>query len=144
MDLKIYFAGAIKAGREKVYDYAKMVEQFEKNGGKVLTKHVANPELSTKGENLTPKEVYKRDIKWLEEYDIVFADVTIASLGVGYEIAYAEKLEKKIYAVYEKNANISSLLKGNEKIELIAYSDINEITNKIDEIMKKCNCKEMK
>ena len=75
--MKIYFAGAIRGGREKVYDYAKMVEQFEKNGGEVLTKHVANPELSEKGEDMSFKEVYERDIKWLKECDLVFADVTL-------------------------------------------------------------------
>lgn len=100
--MKIYFAGAIRGGREKVYDYQKMVKQFEKCGGEVLTKHVADPNLSIKGEKLSFKEIYERDIKWLEECDIVFADITIASLGVGYEISYAENLEKKIYAIYKK------------------------------------------
>ncbi len=134
--MKIYFEGAIRGGREKVYDYAKMVEQFEKCGGEVLTKHVANPNLSVTGENMSPKEVYERDIKWLEECDIVFADITIASLGVGYELAYAENLGKKIYAIYEKEANVSGIIRGNEKIELMAYTDISEVINKIEQIMK--------
>ncbi len=134
--MKIYFAGAIRGGREKVCDYQKMVEQFEKCGGEVLTKHVANPNLSVIGENISPREIYERDIKWLEECDIVFADVTIPSLGVGYEISYAENLGKKIYAIYEKEVNVSGIIRGNEKIELMAYTDISEVINKIDQIMK--------
>lgn len=134
--MKIYFAGAIRAGREKVYDYKKMVEQFEKCGGKVLTKHVADPNLSVKGENISFKEIYERDIKWLEECDIVFADITVASLGVGYEISYAENLGKKIYAVYEKDTNVSGFLRGDEKINFLAYKNIDEVIDKINEIMK--------
>lgn len=134
--MKIYFAGAIKGGRQKVHDYAKMVEQFEKYGGEVLTKHVANPKLLSKGENISYKEIYERDIKWLNECDIFFADVTIASLGVGYEIAYAEKLGKKIYAVYEKDANVSGFLRGNTKINFLEYSSIEEVINKITKIIK--------
>lgn len=134
--MKIYFAGAIRGGRQKVHDYAKMVEQFEKYGGKVLTKHVADPELSINGEDLSLKEIYERDIAWLRECDIVFADITIASLGVGYEIAYAEKLGKKIYAVYEKDANVSGFLRGNENIEFLAYNNMNEVISKINEIIK--------
>lgn len=114
--MKIYFAGAIRGGREKVYDYQKMVKQFEKCGAEVLTKHVANPELSAKGENMSFKAIYERDIKWLKECDIIFADITIPSLGVGYEIAWAENLGKTIYAIYEKDANVSGFLRGDETI----------------------------
>lgn len=134
--MKIYFAGAIRGGREKVYDYVKIVEQFEKFGAKVLTKHVADTKLSEKGENITPEEIYKRDIKWLKECDIIFADITIPSLGVGYELAYAENLGKPIYAVYEENANVSGFLKGNPKINFLPYKNIIEVLNKINEIIK--------
>lgn len=133
--MKIYFAGAIRAGRDKVFDYQKMVNQFENCGGNVLTKHVADPSLSDKGENMSFKEIYERDIKWLEECDIVFADITLPSLGVGYEISYAENLGKKIYAVYEKNANVSGFLRGNEKINFMVYENINEVIDLINEIM---------
>ena len=134
--MKIYFAGAIRGGREKVYDYAKMVEQFEKNGQEVLTKHVADPNLSSKGENISLKEIYERDIKWLKECDIVFADITIPSLGVGYELAYAENLKKPIYAIYEKDANVSGFLRGNDYIDFLSYSSIDEVINKINDICK--------
>ena len=73
--MKVYFAGAIRGGREKVYDYQNMVQQFEKNGAEVLTKHVADPNLGKIGENISLKYIYKRDINWIEECDIVFADV---------------------------------------------------------------------
>lgn len=132
--MKIYFGGAIRGGREKVNDYAKMVERFELNGCEVLTKHVANPSLSVTGEKMPYKEIYDRDIKWIESCDIFFADITIPSLGVGYEIAYAEKLGKRIYAIYEKNANVSGFLRGNEKIEFLAYENLDEVLKKIDNI----------
>ncbi len=133
--MKIYFAGAIRGGREKVHDYQKMVKQFEKCGGEVLTKHVADPNLSVKGENMSLKEIYERDIKWLEECDMIFADITIASLGVGYEISYAENLGKKIYAIYEKGTNVSGFLRGNEKIEFLAYENLDEVIDLINKIM---------
>lgn len=134
--MKIYFAGAIRGGREKVYDYQKMVQQFEKCGAEVLTKHVADPNLSVKGENMSSKEIYERDIKWLKECDIVFADITLPSLGVGYEISYAENLGKDIYAIYEKGANVSGFLRGDEKINFLAYESVDEVINKINDIMK--------
>lgn len=133
--MKIYFAGAIRGGREKVYDYEKMVKEFEKCGEEVLTKHVANSKISEKGENISLNEIYSRDIKWLKECDMLFADITIPSLGVGYEIAYAENLGKPIYAVYEKGTNVSGFLRGNEKINFLEYENIDEVINLINNIL---------
>lgn len=103
--MKVYFAGAIRGGREKVYDYQKMVKKFEDNNCNVLTKHVADPNLSQSGEKLTPREIYDRDCKWLKEADIVFADITIPSLGVGYEIAKAEVLFQTMQGLYEDSTS---------------------------------------
>ena len=132
--MNIYFAGAIRGGREKVYDYQKMVKRFEKNNCNVLTKHVADPNLLQNGEKLTPREIYNRDCAWLKEADIVFADITIPSLGVGYEIAEAEKYDKKVYAIYEYDKNVSGFLRGDPYIEIIAYKNIDEVLKKIDTI----------
>ena len=132
--MKVYFAGAIRGGREKVYDYQKMAKRFEDNNCNVLTKHVADPNLSQKGEKLTPREIYDRDCKWLKEADIFFSDITIQSLGVGYEIAEAEKFMKKIYAIYEADKNVSGFLRGDPHIEIIPYDNIDEILEIIDKI----------
>lgn len=134
--MKVYFAGAIRGGREKVYDYKKMVDEFENCGAEVLTKHVADPELSSKGEDMSFGEIYDRDIKWLNECDIVFADITLPSLGVGYELAYAENIGKTIYAIYEKGINVSGFIRGNKKIKFLAYENIDEVVNEINKIVK--------
>lgn len=129
--MKVYFAGAIRGGRSKVLDYQKMVEAFEKNYAEVLTKHVADQSLSVNGENIPLEEIYKRDIELLKQCDIVFADITVPSLGVGYELAYAESLGKHIYAVYEKDANVSGFIRGNKNITFFEYENIQEVLNRI-------------
>ena len=63
-----------------------------------------------------------------------FCRCNIASLGVGYEVVYAENLGKPIYAIYEKDANVSGFLRGNGNIEFLAYSNLDEAMDKIDEI----------
>lgn len=132
--MKVYFAGAIRGGREKVYDYAKYVECFENNGCEVLTKHVADPNLTAGGENLSPEEIYNRDCEWLKESDIVFADITVPSLGVGYEICEAKNLGKKVYAVYDKKENVSGFLRGDTYITFLAYNDCDEVLDFIENI----------
>lgn len=133
--MKIYFAGSIRGGREKVQDYIKIVNELKKYG-KVLTEHVANPDLSASGEDMTPQEIYERDRKWLEECDIVFAEISLPSLGVGYEIAYAEKLGKKVICMYEQNKNVSGMIRGNKNFEMITYTKVDELLEEIRKILE--------
>ena len=134
MKQKVYFAGAIRGGRDKVDDYKIMVERFEKNGCEVLTKHVADCGLTFRGENLSFEEIYERDLKWLRECDILFADITVHSVGVGYEICHAEKLGKPVYVAYDKKANVSGFLRGDRNLRFLPYGDVGEVVKMIDEI----------
>ena len=124
--LKIYFGGSIKGGRSKVEDYKKIVD-YLKTVGTVLDEHVADPNLKSTGKTIGPVEIYKRDVNWINECDILIAEVTVPSLGVGYEIGYAESLNKKIICLYQDNENISAMIKGNENITHISYNNIDEL-----------------
>ena len=129
-NLKIYFGGSIKGGRSKVEDYKKIVD-YLKTVGTVLDEHVADPNLKSTGETIGPVEIYKRDVNWINECDILIAEVTVPSLGVGYEIGYAESLNKKIICLYQANENLSAMIKGNENITQISYNNIDELLTEL-------------
>src|SRR5215210_2263607 len=86
--IKIYFAGAIRGGREDCALYLEIVEQL-RTYGRVLTEHIGDSELSEMGEAEGDRQIYDRDLAWLEEADNLVAEVTTPSLGVGYEIGKA-------------------------------------------------------
>lgn len=133
--MKIYFSGSISGGRDKVEDYAKIVEIL--NGyGNVLTTHIANPKLGKVEKGITAEEIYQRDINWLKESDIVFAEITVPSMGVGYELAYAENKNIPVICMYDKNVNVSRMIIGNKNFIQIPYENIEELKEKIHEIMK--------
>jgi len=134
--MNIYFSGSIASGRDKVNDYAKIVEVLN-NYGKVLTMHVANPTLGTVENGITAEEIYNRDINWLEESDIVFAEISIPSLGVGYELAYAEAKNLPVICMYDEKISVSRMITGNNKFTKIPYKNIEELLEKIHEIMNK-------
>lgn len=128
--LKIYFAGAIRGGRDKAKDYRKIADYIEEYA-EILDKHVVDPKLNSKGEFIKANEIYERDIKWIKQSDIVIAEVTNPSLGVGYEIAYAEKLGKKIICLCEKDANLSAMISGNPNLDVILYLTVDELKDKL-------------
>ena len=129
-NLKIYFGGSIKGGRSKVEDYKKIVD-YLKTIGTVLDEHVADPNLQSSGESITPTELYNRDVSWINECDILIAEVTVPSLGVGYEIGYAESLNKRIICLYQNDESISAMIKGNNYITHISYDDVDELLTKL-------------
>ena len=91
--MKIYFAGAIRGGREDAQLYENIIAYLEEKG-QVLTEHVGSTDLSWEGETARKdEEIYNRDMEWLQSADIVVAEVTTPSLGVGYELGVAEKLQ---------------------------------------------------
>tara|TARA_B100002052_G_scaffold294523_1_gene319436 strand:+ start:4164 stop:4580 length:417 start_codon:yes stop_codon:yes gene_type:complete len=137
--LRIYFAGSIRGGRDDVELYIDIIE-YLKNFGEVLTEHIGNQIISSDGENnMSDLDIHDRDMNWLLDSDIIIAEVTNPSLGVGYEIGRAIENNKKIICLYRKNNKnrLSAMIAGSEKIININYSNLNDFKLLIDKHLKK-------
>ena len=88
---------------------------------------------------MTEEEIYNRDVSFVKESDILIADVTVPSLGVGYEIAYAEKLNKKIYCLYYQieDKKISAMITGNQNCKVFYYKNEDDISDILKKIFNK-------
>ena len=60
------------------------------------------------------------------------------SLGVGYELAYAEKLNKKIFCLYHhiEGKRISAMIAGNPNFIVFSYKNEEEILEIFNKIFK--------
>ena len=136
--MKIYFAGAIRGGRADVTIYLSIIKHLQTKG-QVLTEHIGSSELNDKGEsNRTNQEIFHRDIEWLQSADVIIAEVTTPSLGVGYELGIAEKLMKRVLCLYRpiKGKRLSAMINGNEKFKCQAYQSLNEAKIHINNFLK--------
>lgn len=133
---KIYFSGSIAGGRDDILLYNKIIN-FIKKTDIVLTEHIGKRDyqISNRTKEDT-QDVYNQDIKWLEESDFVIAECSKPSLGVGYEMAYAEKLNKPVYIFYRKGIFLSAMLDGNKNLNCFEYSSEKELFDKIELILK--------
>ena len=137
--MKIYFAGSITGGRDDMSWYLQIIDHL-KNHGVVLTEHIGDHSLSSLGENKSAEEVFHRDINWVKESDVVIAEVTNHSLGVGYELGRAESWNKHILCLYrikDGGKRVSPMITGNPKIPKVIYSNIDEAKKAIDEFFEK-------
>ena len=136
--MKIYFAGSIRGGREDKDLYAQIIDLLKKYG-EVLTEHVGDKNLTSYGQtSMTDEEIYNKDTNWIREADIVIAEVTSISLGVGYEIGYAESLNKKIIVLYRpsEGKRLSAMIAGNKKVTTINYQNLFELISVFDNLFK--------
>jgi len=132
--IKIYFCGSIRGGQELVETYAQLIELLQ-NYGKVLTEHIADKSIIEKEAlTQTDDEIYSQDVNWLEESDLVVAEVTVPSIGVGFEIGYAVKMKKPILCLYNKAAihTISAMISGCPDVETIHYLSIEELKEPLE------------
>ena len=136
--MKIYFAGAIRGGRDDAKLYKEIIEYLG-NIGQVLTEHIGDKNLSKMGEKYgTDIAIYNRDMDWLNSADSVIAEVSTPSLGVGYELGIAEKLKKPVLCLYRpsKGKRLSAMVKGNNKLSLWEYHNLTEARLCIDSFFK--------
>lgn len=129
--MKFYFAGAIRGGRDKIQTFIKINEVLKKYG-QVLDEHVANPNVNVIEQNHSLSEIYNRDVRWIKACDMVVAEVSTASLGVGYECCYAEQLRIPVIVLCDKNVNISAMIGGNPYFDLIYYNNDEDLLEKLD------------
>lgn len=134
--MKIYFAGSIRGGRDDAGLYGELIQLLQ-SYGEVLTEHIGDKQLSTHGEGLVAEHIFERDVKWVHEADLVIAEVTTPSLGVGYEIGLAEALGKKIICFYRPQADrkLSAMILGNVKLTVVEYKTIDELKEKLSELL---------
>lgn len=128
--MKIYFAGSIRGGRSDAELYKKIIKHLSAFGS-VLTEHVGNPNLSSNGESeISDPEIHDRDLAWLNECDIIVAECTAPSLGVGYELREAVRENKDILVLHRlgrySNKRISAMINGCDAILCEYYETLDQ------------------
>jgi hypothetical protein len=130
MPVTIYFAGAISGGRGDVRHYRAIVESLARAGHRVLAGAVASEEVGEEGEALDPAAICARDLRWIGEADVLVAEVSTPSTGVGYEIAAARyRFLKPVICLYRASLTqrCSAMVAGDSGIELITYAEMPEM-----------------
>ena len=120
---KVYFAGSIRGGRQDAALYGEMIAFLEARECRVLTEHVGLESLREAGERtMTEEEIFRRDMAWLTECDLVVAECTTPSHGVGYELGRARDMGKEVHIFYDlSRGRLSAMLAGDSAFILHPY-----------------------
>ncbi len=103
MNKKIYFAGFIRGGRDDAALYKRLIDNMKRTDI-VLTEHIGKSNISIKSQTkAVDAQIYEQDTEWLRQSDMVIAEYSCPSLGVGYELGFAEAHGIPVYIFYNRN-----------------------------------------
>lgn len=133
----IYFSCSLTGGRKDEEIYGKIVDYLLAAGHQVPTEHLARPEVMAEERVVDPQEVFIRDIAWVTACDVLIAEVSTPSHGVGYEIAYALGIGKPVLCCYRDGAAVSKMLTGNRTpgFTILPYRSADEAIELVEEYL---------
>lgn len=133
---KVYFAGSIRGGRADAELYGRIIKHIQKENI-VLTEHIGDLSLSKlEGVENSDVAIYEQDTAWLREADLLIAECTTPSLGVGYELAYAESHNIPVHIFYDKSrTRLSAMLAGDKYFHIHPYVGEEELLQMVDKVL---------
>jgi len=77
---------------------------------------------------IDPREVYDRDVTWIRACDVLIAEVSVPSHGVGYEIGFALEQSRPVLCLAQAGIAVSKMITGNSHpaLQVKYYQDVAE------------------
>ena len=117
--MTIYLACTVRGDRGALGIARALADAIECLGHTVLTRHLLEDDVETREGTLSEREVFERDLRWLEAADVVIAEASGSSYGVGFEVGYAigraADTHQRVLLLYDaaRRSLVSRLIAGN-------------------------------
>jgi nucleoside 2-deoxyribosyltransferase len=129
--MKIYFGFTVAGDRSTIDTARRVVQLLEELGHEVLTRHLVSENAWEADRSISPQDVFRRDMAWLDQCDLFIAEVSGSSFGLGFETGYLlGSTNKKVVLLYrrELEKKVSLLISGNThpNCTLVPYTTVEE------------------
>jgi len=139
--MRIYLACTVRGDRGGVTAARALCSQLRHHGHEVLTSHLLDDDVEAAEARLTPDAVFQRDIEWLNRCDVLVAEASGSSFGVGFEVGYvlarAAETGQAVVLLYDRSRTgaISRLVVGNchAACTTVGYESVDELLAFIDQ-----------
>src|ERR1700716_3036357 len=139
-EMKIYLACTVRGDRGGVAAGRAICDRLQRLGHEVLTTHLLADDVNDAESALSEGDVYRRDLDWLSSCDLLVAEASGSSYGVGFEVGYvlgrARTSGQRVVLLYDaaRRDKVSRLITGNddEACMTFCYESIDELTAFID------------
>jgi nucleoside 2-deoxyribosyltransferase len=114
----VYLACSIRGDRSQVPVARAIDEALTAMGHEVLTGRFLDERAENEDGALTEQDVFTRDVAWMDSADVIVAEASGSTYGVGFEVGYmlarAPQTEQRIIVIdqAERRDRISRLISG--------------------------------
>lgn len=142
--MKVYLACTVRGDRGGIEAGRAIAARLQQLGHDVLTTHLLADDANEAEGALTEDAVFRRDIEWLSACDLLVAEASGSSYGVGFEVGYvlgrAPLTGQRVILVYDRARlhAISRLITGNRDgaCASFGYASIEELVAFLDEQLR--------
>ena len=117
--MNVYLACTVRGDRGALESTRSIAALIERAGHRVLTSHLLEDGVDAAESALSECDVFDRDLAWLAHADVLIAEASGSSFGVGFEVGYflagANADGRRALLLYDANRRhqVSRLLVGN-------------------------------
>ena len=138
--MRIYLACTVRGDRGGVEAARAVAARLKQHGHEVLTTHLLHDHADQAEAALSEAQVFCRDLEWLSGCDVLVAEASGSTYGVGFEVGYvlgrAPQTNQTVVLLYNaaRRDAISRLIPGNcdPSCTTFGYRSIDELVAFID------------
>jgi hypothetical protein len=139
--MKIYLACTVRGDRGGVIAGRAICARLQDLGHEVLTTHLLADDVDTAESLLTERDVFRRDLEWLNACDVLVAEASGSSYGVGFEVGFvlgrAAVSGQRVVLLYDaaRRHTVSRLITGNHDAACttFGYTSVDDVIGFIDQ-----------
>jgi dUTP pyrophosphatase len=141
--MNVYLACTVRGDRAAIQGLRQVAAFLEERGHCVLTRHLLADDVESGESALSEREIFERDMQWLGRADVVIAEASGSSYGVGFEVGYtlgqSGRTGQRVLLLYAgaRRGQVSRLIAGNTHpyCRTAAYQDAGDLLRIVDTFM---------
>lgn len=141
--MNVYLACTVRGNRGGVAAARALADLIEGHGHTVLTRHLLDDDVEAAESALSERDVFERDLRWLDAADLLIAEASGSSYGVGFEVGYvlgrAHATGQRVLLLYDRarRPNVSRLIAGNAHgaCTTYPYNDTDDLLKFVDKYL---------
>jgi len=138
--MRIYLACTVRGDRGTLSAARHIHDCLVRLGHEVLTAHLLRDDVESVEGRLRDGVVFARDLEWLTHADVVVAEASGSSYGVGFEVGYvlgrAAQTGQRVLVLYQaaRRGQVSRLISGlsDPRARVLAYESLSDIDAFLD------------
>ena len=145
--MNVYLACTVRGDRSALESTRAIAATITALGHTLLTAHLLEDDVEAAESALSERDVFERDLRWLSGADVLIAEASGSSYGVGFEVGYflaqATGNGRRMLLAYDaaRQSTVSRLIVGNAhpNCTTVGYRDTATLVQAVGDFLVECS-----